>query len=237
MKLKKNAPELSCVIISWNEENYLPRLLNSLKKQTYQNFELILADFNSTDRTREIAKNYGCKIVLGGKHSVARNNGAKSAQGKYLVFLDADGELKEENFIEKNLEKFKKSGKGVASTYMKTIEGKLLDKVIFGAYNLWMFLVKNFSPHGTGACIFVKNEVFKKINGFDEKVIFAEDMDFLKRASIHGYTILPIAINTSNRRLEYEGRLKIVAKLVYSGVYRLFYKEIDKSLFKYDKVN
>ncbi len=56
---------LSIIIPTLNEEKYLLGLLNSLKKQTYMDFEVIIADNNSKDRTKQIAKKHGCKIVKG----------------------------------------------------------------------------------------------------------------------------------------------------------------------------
>ena len=95
-------PELSCIIISYNEEKYLPTLLNSLRMQTFQNFEIIVADNNSTDKTREIAESYGCKVVKGGTWSTGRNRGAKHAKGKYLLFMDSDCYIPK-NFLKQNL--------------------------------------------------------------------------------------------------------------------------------------
>lgn len=57
---------ISIIIPTWNEENYLPKLLECIKKQTYRDYEVIVADANSTDNTKAIAKKYDCKIVKGG---------------------------------------------------------------------------------------------------------------------------------------------------------------------------
>ena len=73
---------LSIIIPTYNEEEYLPVLLESIKKQNFNDYEVIVADANSTDRTREIAKEYGCLIVDGGLPAVGRNNGAKVAKGE-----------------------------------------------------------------------------------------------------------------------------------------------------------
>ena len=51
---------ISIIIPTYNEEEYLPVLLDSIKKQSYTDYEIIVADANSTDRTREIAEEYGC---------------------------------------------------------------------------------------------------------------------------------------------------------------------------------
>ena len=84
---------ISIVIPAYNEERYLPILLDCIKKQTYKNHEIIVADANSTDSTRQIAKKYGCKVVKGGMPGIGRNNGAKAAKGEMLLFLDADSRI------------------------------------------------------------------------------------------------------------------------------------------------
>src|SRR5258708_708755 len=90
-------PMFSVVIPTLNEEKYLPRLLSCLQKQTSDNFEVILVDGQSTDKTLEEATAYLSQIknmqILTSKKrnvSVQRNMGADHAIGQYLVFFDAD---------------------------------------------------------------------------------------------------------------------------------------------------
>ena len=90
---------LSIIIPTKNEEKYLPNLLRSIKKQTFKDYEIIVADNNSKDKTKKIAKRYGCKIVKGGLPGKARNQGAKFAEGDILLFLDSDPELKTKIFL------------------------------------------------------------------------------------------------------------------------------------------
>ena len=232
-KQKSNNPELSCVVITLNEEKYISQLLNSLKKQTFKNFEVVVADYSSTDKTREIAKKYGCKLTAGGSYSVGRNNGAKIAKGRYLLFLDADSILPED-FLEINFKQFKKSGKGTGTVPLKPLSDKKFDKVFFRLYNYWSKAMLRVSPHCAGCGIFARKDIFQKIGGFDENVVFAENHDFAKRAKDHGFVILPKHMYTSVRRMDKEGRMKFVGKYVYAGLYRLFNKEITQELFNYE---
>lgn len=68
--------KISIIVPTKNEERYLPGLLKSIKKQTVQPYEIIVADAGSTDRTVEIAKKYGAKVIKGGIPQVGRNKGA-----------------------------------------------------------------------------------------------------------------------------------------------------------------
>ena len=99
--------ELSIIIPTLNEEKYLPKLLESIKKQNIKSYEIIVADSNSNDKTREIARKFGCKVVKGRKNpGSGRNNGAKVAKGSILFFIDADCYI-EDNFLQKALNKTK----------------------------------------------------------------------------------------------------------------------------------
>lgn len=85
-------PQTSIIIPMYNEERYITRCLESLTKQTYQDFEIILIDDGSTDKTIEKASTYRVKI-LKQKHGgpgKARNWGAQVATGDIFVFIDAD---------------------------------------------------------------------------------------------------------------------------------------------------
>src|SRR3989344_7060609 len=83
-------PFFSVVIPTLNEEKYLPKLLKCLREQLDKDFEVIVVDGSSDDKTVERAE--GVKIIASKKRNVSyqRNLGAKAARGKWLVFLDAD---------------------------------------------------------------------------------------------------------------------------------------------------
>src|SRR5437870_493328 len=81
---------ISIIIPSLNEEQSLPLLLQSIKKQTIQPKEIIVADAFSTDKTRSIAKKFNCTVINGGLPGKGRNAGAKVATQDILLFLDAD---------------------------------------------------------------------------------------------------------------------------------------------------
>src|SRR5258708_10412751 len=88
---------ISIIIPTLNEEKSLPKLLASIHNQTVQPLEVIIADAQSTDDTRSIAKSFGCIVVddagTGSGPAKGRNNGAKNAKGEIFLFLDADTRL------------------------------------------------------------------------------------------------------------------------------------------------
>ncbi|MCX8197830.1 MAG: glycosyltransferase [Candidatus Micrarchaeota archaeon] len=85
--------DASFIVPALNEEKYIERTLRSIKSQkTRLRFELIVADGKSSDRTLKIASKYADKIVVSPKSGIwaGRNEGAKKAKGRLLVFIDAD---------------------------------------------------------------------------------------------------------------------------------------------------
>lgn len=89
---------VSACIIAKNEEKNLSRLLSSIKGKFK---EIILVDTGSTDRTVEIAKEYGCKVFH--RHwngfADARNYAVQQASGEWIWHFDADTELEESEYL------------------------------------------------------------------------------------------------------------------------------------------
>ena len=226
---------ISIVIPALNEEKYLPKLLESIKKQTYKDYEIIVADADSKDRTIEIAKKYGCKIVKGGLPAKGRNNGAKAAKGDILLFLDADVQFGKD-FLKNSIYEFEKRKLDVAGCYILPIGNNIIDKIFFAIFNLWIFATQFFYPNASGSGIFCKKWLHEKVNGFDESIKLSEDMDYVKRCGKYSrFRVLKKAKSyVAMRRFEKEGRLKVGFKLLLSALYRLFFGEIRSDVFKYN---
>ena len=123
-----NSSDSIVIIPTYNEEEYLPILLDSIKNQNFEDYEIIIADANSTDNTRQIAKSYGCIITEGGMPGVGRNNGAKIAKGDILLFLDSDLELTDD-YLRDSIYEFKMERLGIAITQMKPLSKKSEDQL------------------------------------------------------------------------------------------------------------
>jgi len=92
-----NQPYFSIIIPTLNEQKFLPNLLSNLTKQTNQDFEVFVVDAKSKDKTIENALEFVNKlpsltIIKSSQKNVShqRNIGAKKAQGKIILFIDAD---------------------------------------------------------------------------------------------------------------------------------------------------
>jgi S1-C subfamily serine protease/glycosyltransferase involved in cell wall biosynthesis len=224
---------LSIIIPTLNEEKYLPILLSQIKKQNFSDYEIIVADAGSSDKTVEIAKSFGCKVVKGGLPSKGRNEGAKIAKGDIFLFMDADNIYLPDGFFEKVISDFEKRNLGVASfpIYPK---GNLIDKICYFFYNKFIEIFQNWIALGFNS-VLMRKEIFEKIGGFDEKVVFAEDYDVIRRAakiSKFGF-IKTRPVLTSSRRFERDGRLKTYGKYLLAGIYILLFGSIKKPIFDY----
>ena len=88
----------SVIIPLYNKQDYITRTINSVLNQTYQNFEIIVVDDGSTDKSLSVVKTIKDKRikVFSQKNlgvSNARNKGIKQSKGNYIAFLDADDEF------------------------------------------------------------------------------------------------------------------------------------------------
>jgi glycosyltransferase involved in cell wall biosynthesis len=226
---------LSIVIITLNEEENLPRLLNSIKRQTEAPFEVIVSDANSTDRTCEIAKAFGAKVVRGGLPSVGRNKGAKKAKGEIILFLDADVELLDEQFLEKAVNEMQERSLDIAVCDVEPMSNAVIDRVLHKAYNLYVRICGSFLPHAPGFCFFVRKSAHEEINGFDETVVFAEDHEYARRAvrAKQTFGIVKAKIPVSTRRLERDGRATIFFKYLMGELHLVFLGPVRDNKFKY----
>lgn len=225
---------LSIIIPTLNEEKHLPALLESIKKQNFKDYEVIVADYNSKDKTREIAKKYGCRVIYGGLPAKARNKGAKVAKGDLLLFLDADVVLPEEIF-KKALREFKKRKLKIATFFLFPSEKDKLSTFFFSFfYNLPIFFFEKILPHAAMA-ILIERKLFKKLGGFDEKVKLAEDHDLARRAGKLGkYGILKSSkVYVSDRRFKKEGWLKTYSKYLLCEGHMIFIGPVKSDIFKY----
>ncbi|MFA6131617.1 MAG: glycosyltransferase [Patescibacteria group bacterium] len=227
---------ISVVIITKNEEYYLPILLRSIRNQTVQPLEVIVADAKSTDRTREIAKRFGCRIVEGGMPSVGRNAGAAVAKGEIVLFLDSDVKLEDQHFLERAEREMNTRHLDFASCDVIPLSDKKIDYVLHEFYNHFSRVTLPLHVHAPGFCIFARKAKHDAINGFDETIIFCEDHEYAKRCrrcGKFGY-LNSVKIPVSVRRLDRDGRLNIALKYTLGELYIFTIGPIRRNIFKYE---
>jgi len=233
--------DLSVIIPAFNEEKLIgesiERIQAGMKEVFGANFlwELILVDNNSTDETARIAKDLGAKVVQESIHQISRvrNAGASIAEGKYLLFIDADSYPPIELLFEVKENLTLKNSLG-AGTTVDVQGGRLWSKLQMERLNPFMRL---FS-YTWGAFVLCRREVFEEIGGFSEDLFALEEIEFVRRLKKAGrkkglkFHMLKTPLITAGRKDELS--LKAVLQLFISHslavIFLLLHLILPKSL-------
>jgi glycosyltransferase involved in cell wall biosynthesis len=219
--------EFSVVIPTYQEEEYIERCLNSIARQKYnrKDYEIIVSDGLSTDRTAEIARKYADTVLVDGRRGIAygRNAGSRIAKGDIHIFVDADATLAPD-FLVHCHQAFKNPAVVGMTGIAKPSDGGILQRLVYrGTYAL----VRLFHLFGLslfpGICVAYRREAFANLGGFREDFGIAEDLDLSKRTSRLGICIVnkrALAF-VSTRRLE-RNLLSTVLFHIYCDVKYLF---------------
>lgn len=182
-------PYFSIVIPTLNEEEYLPYLLTDLTRQIHQDFEVIVVDGQSTDQTTPKALAFkhrlpSLKVLKSRQNNVSlqRNQGGKEARGKYILFVDADSRFPP-YFLSGMAYRLASDPSDIFTCWCDTSGHTNTNKTIASIMNITIETAHLLdSPGALGALIGCKAETFIKTKGFNEKLYFGEDAEFVKRA-------------------------------------------------------
>ena len=203
-------PLVSVVVPTRNSAATLERCLRSLKKQTYQNVEIIVVDNQSWDKTQEIAKQFGVTLIVAGRERSEQTNiGARRAQGQYLYRTDADFVL-DSTLISRAVE-LSQTG------YDAVIVHGTSDSTV----SLWARVRKAERECFEGdwahtAASFFTKRAFDSVGGFNEALTAFEDYDLNNRLLKRGYKVGRInakAIHLGEPR----SLAEVVPKYIYYG--------------------
>jgi len=223
-------PKISIIIITLNEEDYLPDLLESIDRQEYDDYEVIVSDADSEDRTPEIARERDVHLIQsrGKGPGHGRNRGAKEAKGDILFFLDADSELIGTRVLDNIVESIEDGG-NVVGTSTAVIKGKTIrGRLFFRLSNLYMKIVNRtgITFMAPGSFQYIKRDIFEKIGGYDEDLPFYEDEDMVSRAMNHGgFETLSKQHYMSSRRTDQKGIIRTITDYIPPQIYRILGRE------------
>ena len=206
--------KFSFIIPTKNEGKYLEECLLSIKNQGIKDYEIIVVDTNSTDKTKSIARKYGAKVINEPKKGpgAARNTGAKIARGRILIFCDADVRF-DHYFLERLEEKFRKSIGGCIFRIRTYDAGTKAYEIAYAYANMVAKVCNSIGlPVTIGSCFAFRGDIFLKSGGFNEKMLTNEDHDLADRVNkIKRFVFFgDIVVETSARRLNSLGILKIL---------------------------
>lgn len=236
--------KLSVVVPAFNEEKYIGSCLDELITTAGNDiYEIIVVDNASTDKTATIAKRYkGVKVVKENQKGLtkARQAGLLAAKGDLIAYIDADTHVKK-GWFHRVIREFEKNPRLVClsapynlydvSQWKRVLVWSWWNLLAYPTYRLLMqYMV-------LGASFVAKRSVLLKIGGFDESVAFyGEDTNIARRLHKVGKVkfMRRSFVNSSARRLEAEGLLKMGLKYGFNFVSEVFrHKPLTKEYKDY----
>ncbi len=230
-------PFISVVIPAFNEEKFLAKTLRSVLRQEFKDFELIVVDNNSTDRTCKIAEDFGAKVVHELRQGVgcARQKGFTEATGKIIATTDADT-IVPSNWLLRIAQEFNTNEElvafgGLYNLYSGTMIVRFMVQYVFPLFSrIGRFISGCWSLPGVNLA--VRKEAFLKVGGFNTNISLGEDIDLSLRIKKIGKVVLDLSfrVQTSGRRFS-RSFIKGAASYIFSGLWRiLFGKQKNASL-------
>ena len=210
-------PELTIVIPAKNEAARLPALLTSLSNQDYPHLartKVYVADAASTDATRDIALSFqnrlNVEVIDGGIPSVGRNRGAMRSDSEFVLFLDADVELRHPATLRRALLRMRSQRLHCMTVDIACADGTWADRFLYRANSAMQRLSSWLMPFGTGMFLLFERTRFHELGGFDENALFAEDFLLTKQISPLRFAVLNAEVHTSNRRFRRTGHGRMI---------------------------
>jgi len=240
-----NQPPVSIIIPAYNAERYIQECIESVLNQSMKGIQCIVVDDGSKDKTSEIIRSFGSAVAYvhqeNAERSVARNNGLRHANGKYIGFLDADDYLSPDKIIEQykflqdhpefdvvysKVKFFQECGiRTFSSPKRITPTGDILEPLLYGNF------ITMHSP-------LIRRSAIDRAGGFEPELSHNEDWEFLLRLSLSGARFSFIdsfhafcrlhSENTSGDILRmYESKWRVAEMFVSAHAEQLRVRKID----------
>ena len=238
--------KISVIIPAWNEEKFVPKTISALLAQDYprEDFEIIVSDNNSNDKTSEVAKNAGADKVVFEKEkgtNVTRNRGAHEASAEILAFLDADC-IPPPDWLRK-IEKIFENPKiaAVSGPYDYEFRGikKLADKFYIGlifktAPKIITFIFRKKDAIIIGGNFAVRKSTFETMGEFPRFRFYGDDtaIAIIIVRKIGEVLFDPnLIVKSSSRRLEKQGFFKIGFNYIFHH-FKVYFSNISDTIKK-----
>ena len=193
-------PLVSVLMTAYNRENYISEAIESVLSSTYKNFELIIVDDCSNDKTVSIAKAFEridsrVKLYINEKNLGQfpnRNKAASYAKGKYIKYLDSDDKILDYGlaYCVEQMEKYPEAGLGMYDLYERKeslstcwSSEEIIREHFFVRQQL------SIGPSGT----IIRRDIFEETGKFDTRFGVPSDMFFnIRLASFYPIVLLPL---------------------------------------------
>ena len=244
------SPIISIILPVFNGEKLLPRAIDSCLKQTFHDFELIVVDDCSTDRSLEIAKEFALKdsrvVVISNsvnkKLPASLNVGFESAKGEFLTWTSDDNFYCPNALANMHEAMLKTKADMVYADYeVVNPEGVVIErKNLKGVQHL-------FTYNQVGACFLYKRAVYDRLGGYRTDLFCAEDYEYWLRIWVAGYRIYhipeslyfyadnPCSLTATKRsvvlektillKMEYVDKVPVSVKTKIKALFRLYRKK------------
>ncbi len=234
----KKSPQISVVIPALNEERYIGHVFEGLSRQILKDFEVIVVDGDSKDKTREIARKNGARVIIEMRKGIglARNTGAKASRGKIVVFIDADTKPSP-TLLDAY---WTGMGDDVVAATGPILPLEDSKRTISLGYRfvgtLFVRLTINIGrPALVGSNFAVQKKAFDKVHGFNKDLMTYEDWDLSARIKKLGRILYidDALVYTSVRRVQQWG---IVGYVLFYTSNFLKYHIFKKTHMKYEQI-
>jgi glycosyltransferase involved in cell wall biosynthesis len=174
-------PLVSIIVPTFNSGQFLELCLESIRRQTYKNIELIVVDRNSTDNTKEIARRYTNKIFdKEPERSAQVNFGVTKAAGEYVYKVDSDFVL-DPNVVTECVEEASRGFDAVVVHNSPDVRISWIAKIRKFEVDMYKYDLMHSSAR------FVRKDVYQAIGGFNESITAGEDYDFQNKLNRAGF--------------------------------------------------
>ena len=212
----ENPPAVSLLIPAYNEEHYLAPVLarvhESFAAAGWTDYEVVVCDNNSSDRTEQVARAGGARVVHEPHNQIsrARNTAARAARGRWLIFVDADT-LVTPALLAATLRRFE-GGEVCAGGAAMEFDARDLNATARSLLWVWNRL-SAAAKLAAGSYVYCYRQAWEDCGGFEEGVYAGEEIYFSRRlkrwAREHGrrfeiLTATPVV--TSARKVQWYGQ-------------------------------